>query len=67
MRNRYKTAARLGLALGLAVLISGSGYTQEKDYNKFVHKILPNGLDLIIQVISCHQIGEIGQNCLTHR
>lgn len=49
MRKRYITAARLGLALGLAVLISGSGYTQEKDYNKFVHKILPNGLDLIIK------------------
>jgi predicted Zn-dependent peptidase len=33
----------------LTVFISGPGYAQEKNYNKFLHEVLPNGLDLIIK------------------
>jgi predicted Zn-dependent peptidase len=39
----------LGIFLAIALLVSGPGYAQEKNYNKFVHEILPNGLDLIIK------------------
>ncbi|UCE66388.1 MAG: insulinase family protein [Candidatus Zixiibacteriota bacterium] len=44
---------RIVLAFGLvpAIMISffGTGCSQKKDYNIFVHEILPNGLDLIIK------------------
>ena len=49
MRNtaRYIVSAALPIML-IAMLFKG-GACEEKSYNKFVHEVLPNGLDLIIK------------------
>jgi len=41
--------AVLGLILAFALSLFCSSFTGEKDYNKFIHETLPNGLNLIIK------------------
>jgi len=49
MRDLRNLIVILGISLALTASIPGSGSAQEINYNKFVHEILPNGLDLIIK------------------
>ncbi|UCC79858.1 MAG: insulinase family protein [Candidatus Zixiibacteriota bacterium] len=49
MRSAFKIIIALGLIPLFALSLFCSGPAGEKDYNKFVHETLPNGLNLIIK------------------
>ena len=49
MRNGNRIMVILGLVLAIMISSFGIGCSQKKDYNKFIHETLPNGLNLIIK------------------
>jgi len=49
MKSRIKICAAISLVFLFAFSLFCSGPAGKKDYNKFIHEILPNGLDLIIK------------------
>ncbi len=49
MRSAFRKIMALGLIPVFALSLFCSGPAGEKDYNKFIHETLPNGLNLIIK------------------
>lgn len=49
MKRAFKIIIGLGMIAVFALSLFCSGPTGDKDYNKFIHETLPNGLNLIIK------------------